>query len=251
MLYDKVNIADVVDSEAALEFMKEATKLATSTDLEDIGQRLENKARLFSELLSEEHIAELTADEFKQLIASIFSIKRKANKILKAIEIESLRETLATLLYGDEALDVRFNQASQALEMMNDTMRFNLICELLHFSNPQKYWLWTNWIWDFKKHTGALSLVLQDDIDLEAKTPGELYVKIGQTTALVNAVGHRVGFSGAGAGLFGTDIFFACVYAVYMYTVFRVKLSQEFNRILPELTELTQQILGVKSMEMN
>ncbi|MFZ8940730.1 MAG: hypothetical protein ACO2ZK_01810, partial [Gemmobacter sp.] len=41
--------------------------------------------------------------------------------------------------------------------------------------------------------------------------------------------------SRAGRGLFGTDVFLASVYAVYMYTVFRVKLSQEFNRILPEL----------------
>ncbi len=251
MLYDKVNIKDVVDAEAALEFMKEATKLATSSELEDIGQRLEKKASLFSELLTEEHVPELTEDEFRQLIASIFSIKRKANKILRSVAIEPLREILAVLLYGEEALAVRFNRTSQALVLIDETMRFNLICEILHYSNPKKYWLWTNWIWDSKTHTGALSLVLQDNINLEAETPGELYIKIGQTTALVNAMGHSVGFSSAGTGLFGTDVFFACVYAVYMYTVFRIKLSQEFNRILPELTELTQQILGVKSMEMN
>ena len=48
--------------------------------------------------------------------------------------------------------------------------------------------------------------------------------------------------------MFGTDIFMACVYAVYMYTVFKMKLSQEFNRILPELPELTQRVLGVYQM---
>ena len=40
----------------------------------------------------------------------------------------------------------------------------------------------------------------------------------------------------------------SCVYAVYMYTVFRVKLSQEFNRILPELPELVQRVLGVQHL---
>jgi hypothetical protein len=69
--------------------------------------------------------------------------------------------------------------------------------------------------------------------------------------ALVNAVGHSIGFSDSGKGLFGTDVFLACVYAVYMYTVFRIKLSQEFNRILPELSELAQRVLGVYKMEMN
>ena len=56
------------------------------------------------------------------------------------------------------------------------------------------------------------------------------------------------GYSRSGRGLFGTDVFLACVYAVYMFTVFRVKLSQEFNRILPELPELVQRVLGVRAL---
>ena len=35
MLHDSLTVEEVVDSESALEFMKEATKLATSADLED------------------------------------------------------------------------------------------------------------------------------------------------------------------------------------------------------------------------
>ena len=53
-----------------------------------------------------------------------------------------------------------------------------------------------------------------------------------------------------GHGTYGIDVFLACVYAVYMYTVFRVKLSDEFNRILPELPELTRRVLGVQKMEL-
>ena len=48
---------------------------------------------------------------------------------------------------------------------------------------------------------------------------------------------------------YGIDVFLACVYAVYMYTVFRVKLSDEFNRILPELPELTRRVLGVQKLK--
>ena len=36
-----------------------------------------------------------------------------------------------------------------------------------------------------------------------------------------------------------------------MYTVFRVKLSKEFNRILPELPELARRVLGVQKMEIS
>ncbi len=59
--------------------------------------------------------------------------------------------------------------------------------------------------------------------------------------------GHVAGYARAARGLFGTDIFLACVYAVYMATMFRLKLSQEFNRIVPELPELVERVLGVRS----
>ncbi len=57
MLYDDVSVKDVVDSESALEFMKEATKLATSAELENIGQKLEEKSDLFNSILNPEDIS--------------------------------------------------------------------------------------------------------------------------------------------------------------------------------------------------
>lgn len=249
MLYDEINVQNVVDSEAALEFMKEAAKLATSAELKDIGQRLDKKSSLFAGFLSEERIDHLTEDEFKQLVGSIFSIRRKATRMLKANSFEVLRLSMQNLLYGSDSLENRFNVFIQSIERIDEKMRVNFASELLHFSNPEKYWLWTNWIWDPKTGTGAMPLVVQESVDLNGQTHGEIYTKIGQTMTLVNAVGHSIGFSGSGRGLFGTDIFLACVYAVYMYTVFRVKLSQEFNRILPELPELTQRMLGVYKMD--
>jgi len=251
MLYDEINVQDVVDSEAAMEFMKEATKLATSTELEDIGLRLEKKSKLFSDLLSEDHISDLTENEFRQLVGSIFSIKRKANGILKANGFESLQQSITDLLYGKDTIDLRFNRFIDSVHKLDGPMRVNFASELLHFSNPKKYWLWTNWIWDSKTGTGSLPLIVQEGVDLSGQSDGEIYGKVGQSLALVNAVGHSIGFSDSGKGLFGTDVFLACVYAVYMYTVFRIKLSQEFNRILPELSELAQRVLGVYKMEMN
>ena len=251
MLYDEINVQDVVDSEAAMEFMKEATKLATSTELEDIGLRLQKKSKLFSDLLSEDHISDLTENEFRHLVGSIFSIKRKANRILKANGFESLQQSITDLLYGEDTIDLRFNRFIDSVHKLDGPMRVNFASELLHFSNPKKYWLWTNWIWDSKTGTGSLPLIVQEGVDLSGQSDGEIYGKVGQSLALVNAVGHSIGFSDSGKGLFGTDVFLACVYAVYMYTVFRVKLSQEFNRILPELSELAQRVLGVYKMEMN
>jgi hypothetical protein len=40
------------------------------------------------------------------------------------------------------------------------------------------------------------------------------------------------------------------VYAVYMYTTLRLRMTQEFNKVIPQLPELTRRLLGVWKMEL-
>ncbi len=240
----------MVDSEAALEFMKEATKVATGTELEDIGERLEAKSRLFRELLAKDRLAELDEADLKRLLGSMFTLRRKAKRLLRANGLETLRAELQALLYGGGPITERFDRFTGKIGGLEPAMIVSLASEALHFTEPRRYWLWTHWIWNPKTGTGALPLVTQDT-DLAAATDGAVYLKVGQAMAQVNAQGHAIGYSRSGRGLFGTDVFLACVYAVYMYTVFRVKLSQEFNRILPELPELVQRVLGVRALSVS
>ena len=238
----------VVDSEAAMEFMKEATKVATGTELEDIGQRLEAKSRLFREILAEEKLADLDEEGLGRLLGSIFSLRRKAKRLLRANELATLRDELRALLYGGGEVEERFDRFVARVGGLEQAMIVALASEALHFTDPERYWLWTHWIWNPESGTGALPLVTQQEVDLAAPSAGEVYRKVGEAVARVDAMGHAVGYSRSGRGLFGTDVFLASVYAVYMYTVFRVKLSQEFNRILPELPELVQRVLGVRTV---
>lgn len=249
MLYDSLTIEEIVDSESAQEFMKEATKLAKSWELEDIGRRLEQKSILFSAILSREKIRSITEEDLAKVAEHIFTIRRKTKRLIKANGFENIKNSLFELLYGEKKIEERVNLFVGSIDSIDMKMRINFAGDILHFTNPNKYWLWTNWIWDPDTKTGSLPLVIQDYSNLSGTSIGETYKRVGEATILVNAVGHKVSFSKMGKGLFGTDVFLACVYAVYMYTVFKVKLSQEFNRILPDLVELTQRVLGVHKME--
>lgn len=252
MLHDSLTSDQVVDAEAALEFMKEATKLATTAELEDIGQRLEMKSAVFAALLAPGAIDDLDEAAFKRLTGLIFTVRRKAKRLLKANGLEVLRRELKALLYGEAPVSQRLDVFMATIGGLEEAMILSLATESLHFSDPQRHWLWTHWIWNPKgpgtKGSGALALVTQDDVELTAGTHGEIYEQVGRATAVINEQGHVAGYSRSGRGLFGTDVFLACVYAVFMYTVFRVKLSQEFNRILPELPELVQRVLGVQKL---
>jgi hypothetical protein len=84
-----------------------------------------------------------------------------------------------------------------------------------------------------------------EDFDWDAPNRAEGYLRVGEAMAFVNETGKAVGFTDLGSGLFGADVFLACVYAVYMYTVLRLRMTQEFNRIVPELPDLVRRLLGV------
>jgi hypothetical protein len=100
-------------------------------------------------------------------------------------------------------------------------------------------------MWDPRTETGSLPLVTMEEFDLTADTRGETYLKVGQAIAFVHETGQAAGFTAYGPGPFGIDVFLACVYAVYMYTVLRMRMTQEFNKIVPELPDLVRRLLGV------
>jgi hypothetical protein len=249
MLYDAPEIEKIVDSEAAPEFMKEATKLASTSELEDVAARLGHKSEKFRALLAPDRIEALDEAGFAALTGQIFSLRRKAGRLMRANGLETIRAELAALLYGSDAVGVRIDRFTARIVGVERAMVVSLATEALHFVDPERFWLWTYWIWNPQAKTGVLALVTHEAAELPAAvSDGEIYEKVGRAIVLVDRQGHAAGYSGVGRGLFGTDLFLACAYAVYMYTVFRLKLSQEFNRILPELPELVERVLGVRKM---
>jgi len=250
MLYDSLTIQEVVDSESADEFLKEATKLASSSELESIARQLEIKQTMFAESLSAENLAKMEAEEFVQLLNHIFSIRRRAAKFVKAVGVENLRAATMTLLYGEGEADKRFEDFVKSISETVDRRRcINLASELLHFNDPQKNCLWTNWVWDSETGSGAISMVVKEGVELDGKDDSERYRNISAALRMVDVLGHSRNISGNAPGMLGMDLFLACVHAVYMYTVFRLKMSDEFNRILPELPELVERVLGVRQLE--
>ncbi|MFV2040256.1 MAG: hypothetical protein ACC660_08425, partial [Acidimicrobiales bacterium] len=176
------------------------------------------------------------------------SARRKADAILDNVGPAAFAAGIEELLRGADPLTVRFERFQAMLEAFPQAA-FELPSEILHFTHPDRYWLWTRWMWDPNPETGALALVTEDEFDLDALTPGDTYVRVGEAVAFVGATGQAAGFAAFDDGPFAIDVFLACVYAVYMYTVLRLRMTQEFNRIVPQQPELVRRLLGVHRME--
>ena len=235
----------VVDTQSAEEFMRETLEKVSRDELMTVAALLDTKAAGFDALLGAPGQARtLDRADLRRVLRSIFATRRKADAILDDIGPDRLGAAIDDLLHGPGLVTERL-VAFDAVLAAHPEQGFDLPSELLHFTAPDRWWLWTRWMWDPRAGTGALPLVTTEDFDLDAGDRGETYLRVGEAMAFVNETGKAVGFTDLGSGLFGADVFLACVYSVYMYTVLRLRMTQEFNRIVPELPDLVRRLLGV------
>lgn len=249
----------IVDTETAHEFMAQTLEKVTRAELGDITGELERKSRRFQEMLAPDRLTTLSEQDLHGVLRHVFATRRSARSIIDGTGVELFRKELFPLLYGSGPLPVRFEtfvdvlggfdaegvrKAQIPLEIA-ENVRCDLASELLHFVRPEECWLWTRWMWDPRVGTGALPLVVDDEYSLMGASPGEIYTKVGVAIAFVKATGDAAGFARLGHAVFDIDVFLACVYAVYMYTTLRLRMTQEFNKVVPKLPELVRRLLGV------
>lgn len=243
----------VVDTPSAREFQQEIASRVSPAELAAIAGDLDRKSRSLRELLAPgaDH---LDRPALRQVLRWVFATRRRADAILDEAGPERLGNAVAGLLDPAEPVAERFDRFDSFAAGLPGCglpgAGFDLAGELLHFTDPGQYWLWTRWLWDPATATGALPLVTTDDIDLAAgATRGEVYLTVGRATAFLDETGKAAGFTGAGPGLFGADVFLAATYGVYMFTVLRMRMTQEFTQLVPPLPDLIRRLLGVYHLE--
>ncbi len=264
-----------IDMEAATEFMRSTLEKIARVELNEVEAELQEKGQRLQALVAPNVLPDLTAVQLRLILRSVFATRRRATAIVKAIGPEEMKAAISDLLYQDGPVDARFqdfvdrmtgfvgdvrmlrprkssdSRAKQSAEeaALEENVFCDLGSELLHFTRPNEYWLWTRWIWDPKAGTGAMPLVTMEEVDLHGFSVGETYLKLGIATAFVKATGEAAGFSDFGSGPYSIDVFLSCVYAVYMYTTLRLRMTQEFNKIIPQLPQLIRRLLGVWRLE--
>ncbi len=262
-----------IDIEAAKEFMQATLEKIARDELKAIEVELAEKGQRIRALVTPEKLPALTEQDIQSLLRTVFATRRRAGKILAEIGVEEFRTAIHHLLYDTAPVEVRFQKfvdsmtgfigdvrmlrpkkssdSRAKLSAEEAALKENVFCdlgsELLHFTNPLDYWLWTRWIWDPKAGTGAMPLVTMEECDLFGRSVGETYVKLGIASAFIKATGEAADLTTEGP--YSIDVFLACVYVVYMYTTLRLRMTQEFNKVVPQMPELMRRILGVWKLE--
>lgn len=235
-----------VDTAAAMEFMGQILARLDRGDLKEMARALEAKsswvAGLLGPLGSHPRGEGLSEEQVYALLRSFFPSRRKARAMVEVVGEVRLGQAMASLVHGEDDLASRVGEFQQCLFDFPE-VSVDLPWELLHLYDPSAYWLSNRWMWNPKTETGALRLVVADQVDLYDPDIVGGYVKVGQALAVVQETIRALGL--VEESPFAVDVFLACVYGIYMYTVLRMRMSQEFNRIVPELPSLARRLLGV------
>jgi hypothetical protein len=210
---------------------------------------VERKAAVFARLLSPEALPHLSEENARAVLRSVFSTRRRADVILSHFTVDGLIERVGALIWGGGPVGDRLAVFHEAVAEIGrgvpTNTGYDLGSELLHFTMPEQHWLWTRWMWDPETETGALPLVLTEEVDLTGADIAETYRRIGLAVAFIDEVGKAAGLRETGHGPFDNDLFLASVYVIYVYTTLRMRMTQEFNRVVPEFGELLRRFLGV------
>ncbi len=202
---------------------------------------LQAKHQLFSSLLNQEIIDQLTMESVEAILETVFSARRRVYPAFSSMGIDATREAIRELLYGESALMERLNLFSEIIGIddeadkqvkkiaaKNRRAAFDFGAEILHFNNPIKYPLMTRWVWDQNTVSGAIREFIRGNDSLPD-------VPLGNSPEMFEGMRVWLAAQLAEQGLykdihFWVDLVEAQAYAEYFRSMAEGMLSADFGR---------------------
>jgi hypothetical protein len=229
-----------VDVPTAKELIEQIHAHLSVAELRELVAELEDKARAIEQLLG----GELSAAQLRAVLEWTFVGHRRTSAILGPRSEHELASLIGGLLATDLPAGARLERFCAELPELSPPRAAELGSELLHFTAPRRHGLWTRWIWSPESRTGALPLLIGEGYELEADGLGASYERVCAALTVLDGSPEAGAFRGAGGGHLGTDVLLACTYGVYMRTVLGLKMTQEFNALVPPMPQLVRRLLG-------
>ncbi len=227
---------------------------------QDFYQELVEKSLFFQQTLSKERLPSLSEEELEKILEKIFASRRKRKKIIEETGVDKLKKAISDLLYGDEkggffgigkkkverSWEEKVNEFAKQIRGVDRKSARDIAAELLHFTFPDKYILWTSWIWDPESETGAIVFLKE-----EPPTGGRGRRMYGETYDQFKQVYEQIAeklqeFGIKVKGYLFVDIFLAMIYATYV-DYMTLSTMHSAKGFFPPAAVMAKRLLGVSA----
>ncbi|WP_448583256.1 hypothetical protein [Thermocrinis sp.] len=203
------------------------------------------KSLLFQKTLSKERLPSLNREDLDHLLEKVFSVRRKRQRLIEETGVENLRRAISDLLYGKaNSWEERVEKFVNSIMGVDRTAARDLASELLHFTFPEDYVLWTSWIWDPKSESGAVVFLKEEPP--KKHMYGETYEEFEQIYKQIQE--KLLDFGIKVRGYLFVDIFLAMIYATYV-DYMTLSTMHSAKGFFPPAGVMARRLLGVQKPE--
>jgi enamine deaminase RidA (YjgF/YER057c/UK114 family) len=221
-------------------------------------QELVEKSELFKHTLAKDRLPSLKEEELGAVFERIFAARRKKDRIIEETGMDKLKKAISDLLYGDEkggffkkkaperTWEEKVDEFAKQIRGVDRKSARDIAAELLHFTFPDKYILWTSWIWDPESETGAIVFLKE-----EPPTGGRGRRMYGETYEQFKQVYEQIAeklqeFGIKVKGYLFVDIFLAMIYATYV-DYMTLSTMHSAKGFFPPAGVMAKRLLGVNA----
>ena len=224
---------------------------------QDFYNDLLEKSAFFQKTLAKDRLPSLSKEELESVLDKIFAAKRKKETIVEETGVDKLKKAISDLLYGDKkgglfkkkkteerSWEEKVDAFAKEIRGVDRKSARDIAAELLHFTFPDEYILWTSWIWDIESETGAIVFLKE-----EPPTGGRGRRMYGETYDQFKQVYEQIAeklqeFGIKVKGYLFVDIFLAMIYATYV-DYMTLSTMHSAKGFFPPAGVMARRLLGV------
>lgn len=177
-------------------------------------------------------------DDVKQLFEIIFYAKKHVNEVLSQTGLPQFAKAYSTLKDSSKSYDERVQDFISIVKGGNKKDIEDMAREIIHFLEPEKYPLWTRWIWNSERNTGSITYVLKDNVTLKSEV--EFFEALNELKSVLNVFGLDIG------NYYPTSIFLVYAYVRLLDYTTHLAIDKKAAGLLPTHLTTTALVLGLK-----
>ncbi len=209
--------------------------------IQDFYKDLLAKSLLFQEKFAKEKLPSITREEMLQIMEHMYPTRRRKEKILEETGLDKLKRSISDLLYGKaNSWEERTEKFVKEVRGLDRKFAKDMASEILHFTFPDKYVLWTSWIWDPESESGAVVFLKEEPP--KKQMYGETYEDFEQIYKQVQE--KLIDFGIKVKGYLFVDIFLAMIYATYV-DYMSLSTMHSAKGFFPPASSIARRLLGI------